>query len=129
MAAASSRGRSIAHDEVELNVVPIERKRFDDLKTKSDPDLNGARSAMSKKAIEKACAASDPRACARESDPRHENKVDRRENRHIVLTACCWQNRDDFAAAPAQVRDQRCDLGFVMKRFEDDNHLGAFPHR
>src|SRR5437016_14181686 len=114
MAAASSRGRSIAHDEIELNVVPVERKRFDDLKTKSDPDLNGAYGAMSKKAIEKACAASDPRACARESDPGHENKVDRRENRHIVLTASCLQNRDDFAATPAHVSDKRSVLRLVM---------------
>jgi hypothetical protein len=105
MAAASSRGQSIAHDEIELNVVPVERKRFDDLKTKSDPDLNGACGAMSKKAIEKAAAASDPRPCARESDPRHEDKVDRRENRNIVLTPCGWQNHGDFAATPAQVRD------------------------
>src|SRR6266480_1763571 len=65
MAAASRRGRSIAHDEIELNVVPVERKRFDDLKTKSDPDFNGTRGAMSKKAIEKAGAPSDPRPCAR----------------------------------------------------------------
>src|SRR5213075_417960 len=78
MAAASSRGRSIAHDEIELNVVPVERKRFDDLKTKSDPDFNGAGGAMSKKAIEKAGPPSDPRPCARESDPGHEDKFDRR---------------------------------------------------
>src|SRR5207248_11305585 len=104
MAAASSRGQSIAHDEIELNVVPVERKRFDDLKTKSDPDSNGARGAMSKKAIEKADAPSDPRPCARESDPGHEDKVDGRENRNIVVTACGRQNHDEFAAAPAHVR-------------------------
>jgi len=129
MAAASSRGRSIAHDEIELNVVPVDRKRFDDLKTKSDPDLNGARGAMSEKAIEKSCAASDPRACARESDSGHEDKVDRRENRNIVLTARGWQNRYDFAAATAQVRDQWRDLRFALRRFEDDNHPGPFPNR
>src|SRR5205823_4175109 len=129
MAAASSRGRSIAHDEIELNVVPVEGKRFDDLKTKSDPDLNCARGTMSEKAIEKAGAASDPRPCARESDTGHEDKVDRRENRNIVLTARGWQNRYDFAAMPAQVRDQWRDLRFVMRRFEDDNHPGPFPNR
>src|SRR6266567_4049723 len=90
---------------------------------------NGARSAMSKKAIEKASAASDPRACARESDPGHEDKVDRRENRNIVLTASGWQNHNDFAAAPAQVRAQWRDLRFVRKRFEDDNHSGPLPNR
>src|SRR5438128_1948292 len=106
MAAASSRGRSIADDKIELNVVPVERKRFDDLRTKGDSDRNGARGAMSKKAIEKAGAASDPRPCTRESDTGHEDKVDRRENRNIVLTARGWQNRYDFAAAPTQVRNQ-----------------------
>src|SRR5207245_6257141 len=104
-------------------------KSNDIIKTTSAPDHNGARSAMRKKAIQKAGAASDPRACARESDPGHEDKVDRRENRNIVLTASGWQNHNDFAAAPAHVRDQCPDLRFVMKRFEDDNHPGPFPNR
>src|SRR5207237_3038592 len=104
-------------------------KRFDDLKTKSDPDLDGACGAMSEKAIEKTRAASDPRPGARECDPGHQDKVDRREDRNIVLTACGRQNRNDFAAAPAQIRDQWRDLRFVTKRFEDDNHLSPFPNR
>src|ERR1700704_3351536 len=105
MAAASSRGQSIAHHEIKFNVVPVERKRFDDLKTKGNPDLDRASGAMSKKAIEKTGAASDSAPCAGESDPRNKNKVDRREDRDIVLAACGWQNRNDFAAAPAQIRD------------------------
>src|SRR5256886_17426549 len=118
MAAASSRGRSIAHDKIELNVVPVERKRFDDLKTKGDPDFNGARGAMSKKAIEKAGAPSDPRPCARESDPGHEDKVDRRENRNIDLNACRRHNDDDLPAAPEAGRGSSRHLRVVKKRFE-----------
>jgi hypothetical protein len=105
MAAASSRSQSIAHDEIEFDVVRGERKRFDDLKTKSDPDLNGARGAMSKKAIEKTDAASHPRPCTRERNPGDKDNVDGREDCDIVLTAGGWQNRNYFAAAPAQVRD------------------------
>src|SRR5438874_4076174 len=129
MAAASSRGRSIAHDEIELNVVPVEGKRFDDLKTKSDPDLDCARGAMSEKAIEKTRAASDSCPCTGESNPGNKDKVDRPEDRDIMLAACGRQNRNDFAAAPAQICDQWRDLRFVTKRFEDDNHLSPFPNR
>src|SRR5207237_7594242 len=129
MAAASRRGLSIAHNKIELKVVTVERKRFDDLKTKSDPDFNGAGGAMSKKAIEKAGTPSDPRPCARESDPGHEDKVDRRENRNIVLTACGRQNHDDFAAAPAQVRAQWRDRRFVRKRLQHDKRSGPLRNR
>src|SRR5206468_10985441 len=97
--------------------------------TKSDHDSEAARGPMSKKAIEKADAPYDPRPCARKSDPGNEEKVDRREDRNIVLTACGRQNRDDFAAAPAQVRAQWRDLRFVRERFEDDNHSGPLPNR
>src|SRR5438105_3809789 len=121
--------QSIAHHEIKSDVVPVERKRFNDLKSKSDPDLDRARCAMSQKAIEKTGAASDSRPCAGESDPGNKDKVDRREDRDIVLAACGRQNRNDFAAAPAQIRDQWRDLRFVTKRFEDDNHLSPFPNR
>src|ERR1700736_4093127 len=105
MAAASSRGQSVAHDQIELNVVRFERKGFDDLKTKSDPDLNRAGGAMGQEAIEKTSAASHSRPGARERNPGHKDKVDRPEDHNIVLTACGWQNCNDFAAAPAQIRD------------------------
>src|SRR5438132_12128442 len=98
--------QSIAHHEIKSNVVRGERKRFDDLKTKSDPDLDRARGAMSQKAIEKTRAASHPRPGAGESDPGHKDKIDRREDRDIMLAAGGWQNRNDFAAAPPQIRDQ-----------------------
>src|SRR5437763_17173189 len=105
--------QSIAHHEINSNVVPVERKRFDDLKTKSNPDLDRARGAMSQKAIEKTHAASDSRPCAGESDPGNKDKVDQREDRDIVPAACGRQNRDDFAAAPAQSRDQWRDVRCV----------------
>src|SRR2546423_9498684 len=85
--------QSIAHHEIKSNVMPVERKRFDNLKTKSDPDLDRARDAVSQKAIEKTRAASDSRPCAGESDPGNKDKVDRREDRDIVLAACGWQHR------------------------------------
>src|SRR5256886_12320227 len=98
--------QSIAHHEIKSNVVPFERKRFDDLKTKSNPDLDRARGAMSQKAIEKTRAASDSRPCAGESDPGNKDKVDRRADRDIVPAARGRQNRTDFAAARAPIRDQ-----------------------
>src|ERR1700756_729327 len=121
--------QSITHHEIKSNVMAFERKRFDDLKTKSNPDLDRARGAMSQKAIEKTRAASDSRPCPGESDPGNKDKVDRREDRDIMLAACGRQNRNDFAASPAQICDQWRDLRFVTKRFEDDNHLSPFPNR
>src|SRR5437879_7396954 len=129
MAAASSRGQSIAHDQIKFDVVPVERNRFDDLKTKGDPNLNRAGGAMGQEAIEKTSAASHPRPCTRKRNPGHKDKVDRPEDRNIVLTACGWQNCNDFAAAPAQIRDQWRNLRFVTKRFEDDNYPRLFPNR
>src|SRR5438477_9974278 len=108
--------QSIAHHEIKSNVVPFERKRFDDLKTKSNPDLDRARGAMSQKAIEKTHAASDWRPCAGESDPGNKDKVDQREDRDIVPGACGWQNREYLAAAPARIREQWRYLRFVTKR-------------
>src|SRR5438477_4823163 len=109
--------QSIAHPEIKSNVVPFERKRFDDLKTKSNPDLDRARGAMSQKAIEKTRAASDSRPCAGESVPGNKDKVDRREDRDIVPAACGRLKRNDFAAATAQIRDQSLDLRVVTYRF------------
>src|SRR6476646_2730523 len=121
--------QSIAHHEIKSNVVPVERQRFDDLKTKSDPDLDCARGAMSQKAIDKTRAASDSRPCTGKNDPGYKDKVDRRADSDIVLAPCGRQNRNECAAAPTQICNQRRDLSFVTERLEDDNHLSPFPNR
>jgi hypothetical protein len=58
MAAASGRGQLIGHDEIKFDVVGLEGKRFDNLKTKRDANLDRKRGAMREKAVKKTKPAS-----------------------------------------------------------------------
>src|SRR2546421_11699094 len=103
MAAASGCGPSIGHDEIKLDVVGLEGKRFDNLKTKCEANFDRRHSATREKAVEKTKPASHPGAAARERDSGNKNKIDRPKYRYVVLTARGWQNGNDFAAAPLQI--------------------------
>src|SRR6185312_1358374 len=129
MAAASGCGQLISHDEIKFDVVRLEGKRFEDLKTKRDANLDRRRSAMREEAVEKTKPASHSGAIAGECDSGDKNKINRTKYRYVMLTARGWQNGNDFAAAPVQIRDQRCNLRLVFKRFEHNHHAGLLPNR
>jgi hypothetical protein len=103
MAAASGCGQLIGHDEIKLDVVGLEGKPFDNLKTKCDANLDRRHSAMREEAVEKTKPASHPGAVARECDSWDKNKVNRTKYRYVMLTAGGRQNGNDFAAAPLQI--------------------------
>jgi hypothetical protein len=103
MAAASGRGQLIGHDEIKFDVVGLEGKRFDNLKTKRDANLDRKHGAMREKAVKKTKPASYPGAVARKCDSGDKNKIDRTEYHYVMLTARRWQNGNDFAAAPLQI--------------------------
>src|SRR5438874_1256600 len=109
MAAASGRDQLIRHDEIKFNVVRLQRKGFDNLKAEREPNLDRGRGAMGKEAVEKTRPAAHPGAGASEGNARHEDNIDRSKDGDVVLAPRRWQNRDDFTAAPPQIRDQRRD--------------------
>src|SRR4030095_2652201 len=100
----------IGHDEIKFDVVGLEGKRFDNLKTKRDANLDRKHGAMREETVINTKPPSDPDAAARKCDSGNKNKIDRTEYRYVMPTARSWQNGNDFAAAPLQIRDPRWNL-------------------
>src|SRR5437763_15300816 len=105
MAAASSPAQLIPHDDIKFDVVRFNRKRFHDLKTKCDPDLDCAHGAMGEEPIKKTCSASDPRPRTPKCNSGDEHEIERAKNDNVMSAAVRLLNSHDCPAAPVHVFD------------------------